>query len=70
MVCCGAGITFAGSDFLFCIGFGSEFLAVGFGCLVLTSIGCSMLVGIDGDLKKALSLFPIRSMWPMHFSVG
>ena len=40
--------TFTGSDFLFCIVFGIELLAVGFGCLVLTFIGSLMVV-----LKRA-----------------
>ena len=44
VVCCGADITFTGSDFLFCIVFGIEFLAVCVGCLVLTFIGSSMVV--------------------------
>ena len=56
VVCCGAGTTFAGSDFLFCIVFGIEFLAVGFDCFVLTSIVCSMaagvVMGIDGLSEK------------------
>ena len=39
VVCCGAGTTFAGSEFLFCVVFGIEFLAVGFDCFVRTSIG-------------------------------
>ena len=49
VVCCGEDTTFTGSDFLFCIVFGIEFLAVGFGCLVLTFIGSSMVVvcGVD-----------------------
>ena len=46
VVCCGAGITFAGSDFLFCFVIGMEFLAVGFDCFVLTSIVCLMVVGV------------------------
>ena len=46
VVCCGAGTTFAGSDFLLCIVFGIEFLAVGFDCFVLTSIVCLMVVGV------------------------
>ena len=37
VVCCVPVTTFSGSDFLFFIAFGTEFLAVG--CLVLTSIG-------------------------------
>ena len=56
MVCCGAGTTFAGSDFLFYIVYGIEFLAVGFVCLILTPIGSSMVagvvVGIDGGPEK------------------
>ena len=46
VVCCGAGTTVAGSDFLFCIVFGIEFLADGFDCFVLTSIVCLMVVGV------------------------
>ena len=54
VVCCGAGTTFPGSDFRFCIVLGIEFLAVGFDCFVLTSIVCMMdvvmdvVMGIDG----------------------
>ena len=52
VVCCGAGTTFAGSEFMFCIVFGIEFLAVCFDCFVLTSIVCLVVVdvvmGIDG----------------------
>ena len=40
------GSTFAGSDFLFCIVFGIEFLDVGFDCFVLTSIVSLMVVGV------------------------
>ena len=43
-----------GSDFLFWIDFRIVFLAVGFCCLVLTSIGSSIVVcvvvGVDGPL--------------------
>ena len=46
VVCCGAGTTFSGSEFLFCIVYGIEFLAVGFDCFVLNSIGCSMVAGV------------------------
>ena len=46
VVCCGAGTTVAGSDFLFCIVFGIEFLAIGFHCFVLTLIVCLMVVGV------------------------
>ena len=46
MVCCGAGPIFAGSDFLFCIVFGIQFLAVVFDCFALASIGCSMFAGV------------------------
>ena len=42
LVFCGAPTTFAGFDFLFCIVFGIESLAVAF---VLTAIGC--LMGAD-----------------------
>ena len=56
VVCCGAGTTFAGSNFLFCIAFGIEFIAVGFDCFVITSIVCSMVagvvMGIDGLHEK------------------
>ena len=55
VVCCGADTTFTGSDFLFCIVFGIEFLAVSFGsCLVLTFIGSSMVVvcGVDDYSEK------------------
>ena len=66
MVCCGAGTTFASSDFLFCIVFGIEFLAVGFDCFVLTSIVCSMVagmvMGIDGYMKRAVSPIYVWSM--------
>ena len=52
VVCCGAVTNLAGSDCQFCIVFGIEFLAVGIGCFLLTSIGCSMVsgvvMGIDG----------------------
>ena len=34
MVCCRAGTTFDGSDFLFCIVLGIEFHAVDFDCFV------------------------------------
>ena len=38
VVCCVADTTFTGSGVLFCLVFGIEFLAVCFGCFVLTSI--------------------------------
>ena len=41
VICCGPVTTFAGSEYLFCISFGTEFLAVG--CLVLNSIGTLLL---------------------------
>ena len=52
VVCCGPVTTFAGSKFLFCIAFGTEFLAVG--CLVLNSIGTLLVVvcGVDGVFEK------------------
>ena len=42
MVCCSPVTTFAGSEFLFCIYFGTEFLAVV--CLVPNSIGLLLVV--------------------------
>ena len=52
VVCCDPVTTFAGSKFLFCIAFGTEFLAVG--CLVLNSIGTLLVVvcGVDGVFVK------------------
>ena len=56
VVCCGTGTTFTDSDFLFCIVFAIEFLAVGFDCFLLTYIVCSIVVGvvmgIDGLHEK------------------
>ena len=46
VVYCWESTTFAGSVFLFCIVFGTEFLAVGCDCFVLTSIVCLMVVGV------------------------
>ena len=46
VVCCGAGTIFAGSDFLFCMVFGIEFLAVGFDCFVHAFIVCLMAAGV------------------------
>ena len=60
VICCGPVTTFAGSDFLFCTAFGTEFLAVG--SLVLTSF-CTLLVvarGIYGSLKRAVLPLPLR----------
>ena len=61
VVCCGAGTIYTFSDFLFCTVFGIEFLAVGFDCFVLTSIGFSMVagvvMGIDGWHEKG-QFFP------------
>ena len=45
VVCCGVGTTVTGSDFLFCIVFGIEFLVVGFDCVVFTCI-CLMVAGV------------------------
>ena len=52
VVCCGPVNTFAGSEFLFCIAFCTEFLA--FGCLVLNYIDTLLVVvcGVDGVFEK------------------
>ena len=64
VVGCGADTIFSGADFLFCIVFGVEFLAVGFACLVLTSIGSSVVVvcGIDVFSEKGRFPLPVRSV--------
>ena len=68
-----AGTTFAGSNLLLCNVFIIEFLAVCFGCLVLTSTGCSVVagvvIGIDGDLKRAVSPLYILLIWSIRLSV-
>ena len=79
VVCCGPVTTFSGSEFLFCIAFGTEFLAVG--CLVLNSIGTLLVVvcGVDGVFVKvryptvahafvngtgfSVALFDCRCLW-------
>ena len=55
MVYCGADTIFTGSDFCSALFFCIEFLAVYFGCLVLTFIGSSMVVvcGVDDRSEKS-----------------
>ena len=74
VVCCGEGTTFAGSNFLFCIVVGIEFLAIGFDCFVLTFIVCLMVAGVVMEIdcccmKRAVSPLSVRSMWPMRLLV-
>ena len=71
VICYGADTTFTGSDFLFCIVFGIEFLAVCVGCLVRTFIGSSMVVvcGVDECSEKGIFSLLVWSVWPMRFSM-
>ena len=70
MICCGAGTTFAFSDFLFCIVFGFEFFDVGFDFFYLLPLVARWLRVWIGEImvgmKSAVSPLPERSMWPMR----
>ena len=57
--------------FLSFIVFGIESLAVGFGCLVLTSIESSVIVGdvVDGVHEKVHFFHFVLSGWPMRLSM-
>ena len=64
VVCCGAGTTFAGSGFLFCIVLGVKFLAVGFDCLYLLPLFARWLRvwlwELMVSMKKTVSPLPVR----------
>ena len=63
------GVDTTSSDFLLCIVFGIEFLAVCFGCLALTFIGSSMVVlcGVDDVLQWAVFHFLYGQCGPCVF---
>ena len=73
VVCCGAGTTFAGSDFLFCIVLVLSSLLLALIVLYLLPLFVwwlwMWLLELMVCMKQAVSPLPVRSMWPMRLPV-
>ena len=65
--CCGAGTTFVGSNFLFRMVLGIEFLAICVWYFGYFPDGCGVVA--NGSLEYCRVPPSVRSMWPLHLSM-